>query len=290
VKAVTIPAHLAAASEKERRQGWLQTLPTTIARLAERWELEVAEPFQPGGATAWVAPATTADGDDVVLKLAWPHAEALHEAEGLRLWSGHGAVRLYLAEDLGHTIALLVERCQPGDALSTRLESDQDEVIAGLLRRLWVDPGFRHPFRPLRVMCERWADGFERETAAGRSPLDPGVARLGMQLFRTLPSTAEQNVVLCTDLHAGNVLAAERQPWLAIDPKPYVGDPTYDLLQHMLNCAGRLHADPLALCDRMANLAGLERERARLWLFARCVQESPDWPELAEVARRLAPP
>jgi streptomycin 6-kinase len=290
VGALTIPANLAAASEKERRRAWLETLPTTIAGLAQRWELRVAEPFQPGGATAWVAPATNAHGDDVVLKLAWPHVEARHEADGLRLWSGQGMVRLFRAEDLGHTIALLVERCQPGAALSIRPEPDQDEVVARLLRRLWVAPPGGHPFPSLQEMCASWADGFDRKTAARRSPLEPGLVRLGIELFRALPATAEQTVVLCTDLHAGNVLAAERQPWLAIDPKPHVGDPTYDLLQHILNCADRLHADPLGLCDRMADLAGLDRARARLWLFARCVQESPDWPGLAEVAGRLAPP
>jgi streptomycin 6-kinase len=40
--------------------------------------------------------------------------------------------------------------------------------------------------------------------------------------------------LLATDLHTGNVLAAQRQPWLMIDPKPYVGDPCYDLGQHLL--------------------------------------------------------
>ena len=82
----------------------------------------------------------------------------------------------------------------------------------------------------------------------------------------------------------GNVLAAEREPWRVIDPKPYVGDPTYDALQHMLNCDGRLHADPHGLVRRMADLLGLKAERLTLWLFARCVQESAQWPQLAEVA------
>jgi Aminoglycoside/hydroxyurea antibiotic resistance kinase len=78
-------------------------------------------------------------------------------------------------------------------------------------------------------------------------------------------------------------------PWLAIDPKPHIGDPTYDPLQHMLNCDERLHADPRALAARIADLLGLDRERLTLWLFARCMQESLDWPQLADVARRLAP-
>jgi streptomycin 6-kinase len=89
-------------------------------------------------------------------------------------------------------------------------------------------------------------------------------------------------------LHAGNVLAAQREPWLMVDPKPYVGDPSYDVLQHLLNCEERLYDDPHALLARLAGLLGLDHERLRSWLFARCVQESPDSPELADVARKLA--
>jgi len=135
-------------------------------------------------------------------------------------------------------------------------------------------------------MCDLWADEFEDKTSDGQSRLDPGLEREGMALFRDLPASAEREVLLCTDLHADNVLAAEREPRVAIDPKPYVGDPTYDALQHLLNCDVRLHADPNGLVGRLAELLRLD---PRQWLFARCVQESPDWSELAEVARRLAP-
>lgn len=60
------------------------------------------------------------------------------------------------------------------------------------------------------------------------------------------PAETPTQVLLCTDLHAGNVLAAEREPWLIIDPKPHVGDPTFDTLQHLLNCDERLRNDPVA--------------------------------------------
>jgi streptomycin 6-kinase len=285
---LTVPINLAAAAEHDDRQAWLETLPETLADLTQRWKLKVGEPFQPGGATAWVAPATNTSGEDVAVKLLWPHPEAAHEADVLRLWAGEGAVLLHAATDLGHTTALLIERCRPGLALSTRPEPEQDFIIAGLLRRLWVDPPSGHPYRPLKEMCDEWATEFEIKMAAGRCSLDPALVTRGMELFRYLPSAADQAVVLCTDLHAGNVLAARRQPWLAIDPKPYLGDPTYDLVQHMLNCPTRLHADPIGLTDRMAELTGQDRDRTRMWLLARCVQESPDWPGLAEVARRIA--
>ena len=73
-----------------------------------------------------------------------------------------------------------------------------------------------------------------------------------------------------------------------IDPKPYLGDPTYDPLQHMLNC-DRLTADPVRLAHRMADLLDLDHDRLLAWLFARCVLESLDQPHLSDIATRLAP-
>jgi len=273
-----------------RRTAWLATLPAVAEDIADRWSLVVGPPFQPGGQTAWVGAVRDSSGDEHVLKLAWRHPESAHEADGLRTWDGDGAVQLHASLDLADTTALLIERCVPGTALCRRPQPEQDTIVAGLLRRLWRSPPPDDPFRPLQQMCDDWAEESEPKRRSGPpGGLDPGLARAGIALFRSLPATADRAVLLCTDLHAGNVLAAEREPWLVIDPKPYVGDPTYDALQYMLNCDQRLHADPRSLARRMAELLDLDPERLLLWLFARCVQEAPDWPELADVARRIAP-
>jgi streptomycin 6-kinase len=313
-------------TEPEERQAWLAARSEVIRQARERWSLTTGEPFQAAGQTAWVAPARDGAGADLVLKVAWPHPEAAHEADGLRAWAGYGAVRLHATHDFGPARALLLERCRPGTELSARPEPEQDTVIATLLHRLWIQPGPGHPFASLDQMCQRWADRSERILAAGQQPaaagrqpaagpqpaaaglqqpaaaagshrpalaalaaLDPGLVRAGLALFRELPATADRQVLLATDLHAGNVLAAAREPWLVIDPKPHVGDPAYDPLQHMLNCDDRLWSDPRGLGRRMAGLLGLDPDRVLRWLFARCVQESADCPALAEVARRIAP-
>lgn len=289
MEALTVPTNLACAVADEGRQAWLGTLPAAIEHAARRWNLEVGAPYQPGGATAWVAPVESRDGKDLVLKLAWAHWEAVHEADGLRLWAGDGAVILHAVEDLGPTVALLLERCHPGTPLSSMPEDLQDRVVARLLLRLWREPPADNSFRRLSEMCERWTTGFADRAARVPPTLDPGLVRTGLALFCQLAASAARPLLLCTDLHAGNVLASRRQPWLVIDPKPHIGDPTYDVLQHMLNCSARLHTDPIGLCNRMAGLTGMEAERTRLWLFARCVVESAEWPELAEVARQLAP-
>lgn len=284
-----MPVNLVVAARQSGRGEWLETLAETVSQCARRWSLTVDAPFQPGGQTAWVAPAVMSDGTHLVLKLLWPHHEAEHEAEGLRIWRGQGTVRLFASERFPNTIALLLERCEPGTSLALLPEPDQDVVIAGLLRRLWLEPPPGSGFRPLTEMCDLWAAEFEDKVVAGQISIDRRHARRAMELFRSLPEAPDRQALLCTDLHAGNVLSAQREPWLAIDPKPYVGDPTYDALQHMLNCDERLLADPTGLAHRMAGLLGLDPERLLLWLFARCVQESPEHAVLGEVASLIAP-
>jgi streptomycin 6-kinase len=173
------------------------------------------------------------------------------------------------------TSALLLERCVPGATLAARPEPEQDLVISKLLPRLWKEPPLSAEFRPLQAMCEQWADGAESEMSMRRPRVDAGLLREGVSLFGSLPTSSERNVLLCTDLHAENVLAAEREPWLMIDPKPYVGDPTYDPLQHLLNCEEPLMSDPVGLAKRMACLLDLDTNRLLLWLFARCAVELP---------------
>jgi streptomycin 6-kinase len=228
-----------------------------------------------------VAPARDRLGRELILKVGWRHPEAEHEADALRLWDGDGAVRCYASQLDGDTSALLLERSVPGVALRDVMpESEQDVVVAGLLRRLWTHAPPGEPFRPLQAMCDDWADSLAGET---------GLAREAIALLRSLPRTAPREVLLCTDLHAGNILASRREPWLVIDPKPYVGDPAYDVVQHMLNCDERLACDPAGMCARLAGLLELDRERVRLWLFARCAQESVTDASMREPARRLAP-
>jgi streptomycin 6-kinase len=211
--------------------------------------------------------------------------EAEHEMEALRFWDGDPAVHLLAADD--DLNAMLLERCEPGTPLRRLPEPEQDVVVAGLLRRLWRVPPEPHPFRPLATMAAQWVS--ETLADAARWP-DGGLVQEGLRLFEELPRTARTNVLLATDLHAGNILRAQREPWLVIDPKPFVGDPAYDATQHLLNCEGRLRAAPEAIIRRFADLLEVDHERVRLWLFARLAAESRDvWDdESIALARVLA--
>jgi streptomycin 6-kinase len=282
-----IPDDLARTVAKEGRDDWLAGLPALVARIAAGWRIEVDGPFLPGGATAWVAPARDEAGEDVVLKVCWPHPEAVHEADGLRAWGGAGAIRLYQADKLAAATVLLLERCRPGTQLRTSPPAEHDLVIADLLRRLWMEPPSGYRFRPLSEMCDYWASRYEKRSPSERSCLETPLATEGIRLLRELPRGDGDAVLLHTDLHAGNVLAAEREPWLAIDPKPYVGDPAYDVTQHIFNGVFIEGADPGALSSRMARLLDLDPGRIVRWLFARAVEASPYWAGMADLARTL---
>src|SRR6516165_2084267 len=117
-------------------------------------------------------------------------------------------------------------------------------------------------------MCDYWAGRYEQRSRSERSCLKAPVANQGIRLLRELSRRGSDAVLLHTDLHAGNVLAAERERWLAIDPKPYVGDPSYDVTQHIFNAVFIEGADAGALASRMAGLLDLDLDRIVLWRFA----------------------
>jgi streptomycin 6-kinase len=289
-----IPERLAAACRGSAdRRAWLARLPQTIEELRERWSLSLGVPFDHDDVScAWVAPVTRRDGARAVLKIGMPHMEAAHEREGLRFWNGDPTVRL-LDEDVIPVASgfsrtgMLLERCEPGTSLRRVPETEQDTIIAGLFRRLWRVPSPPHSFRPLASMLKDWS---EETIAAEHQGPDPGLVREGLRLFEELSRPSGDDVLLATDLHAGNVLRAEREPWLVIDPKPFVGDRAYDATQHLLNCPARLDGAPRDTIRRFADLIEVDAEHVRLWLLARVAAEPRDnWrDESTALAKRLA--
>lgn len=284
-----IPPQLAENCRKTpERRAWLESLPALLRALTVRWQLRVGAPFE-DATCAWVAPVLRSDGAAAVLKLAMPHMEGSDEIAGLRMWNGGVTVRLFEADDRHG--AMLLERCLPGTAIRSEPEPAQDVVIAGLLKELWkAQPALGlERFRHLSTLVEFWC---AETIAQRRSWPDAALVEDGMRVMCRLAQSQATDTLLATDLHAGNVLKAERQPWLVIDPKPFVGDRAYDPVQHLMNCEARLHAAPVGLVRRIAELAEVDEERLRLWTFARAAADPRgDWQNThrTEIARKLAP-
>jgi streptomycin 6-kinase len=273
----------ALAREWRREPDWLAALPRLAAECAELWGLELESPVDTPHSL--VVPA-----GDVVLKLNAPsHFEADHEAEALDRWSGTGAVRLIARDDARR--AFVCERCRPG----TRVWDagvDERTVLAALLPRLSLRIDAPHPFRRLADEAARWADEVPTRYELGGRPFERLLLDFAVDVFRSADSRAAS--LANQDLHGGNVLSAEREPWLVIDPKPLVGERELDGVGLLRNAALR-DQSPASSVRRWLDVledVGLDRERLRGWGVAHALawgwdQESQWSPRSIEVARTI---
>ncbi|HET6174652.1 MAG TPA: aminoglycoside phosphotransferase family protein [Gaiellales bacterium] len=254
-------------------QDWAGSLPTLIEHARLQWQLEVGDPYT-NGAIAWVAPAERADGSSCVLKIPYPDDKSLHEPDALELWAGEGAVRL-LERD-GATRALLLERLSPGTSLFGVADPEEALTLAcGALRRLWIAVPDGHPFVTAQACAAGWAVEIERQYRDQAQPFDAGLLRAAVSAFERLAAHEGESVTLHQDFHRGNVLCAERESWLAIDPKPLSGERAFDarwLLYDLLYREPRSPFPAQELLDRLAGELSLDPERIRLWTFARAVE------------------
>jgi streptomycin 6-kinase len=253
---------------------WLDRLPALVARCRERWSLEVGPPF-PQLSFNYAAPALRFDGTAAVLKLSFPEDPGFHtEAEALRLFAGRGAARL-LELDKGRG-AMLLERLEPGVPLATVGDDEEaTSIVAGVLRRLWRPVPRDHPFPTV----SDWARGFDRlrrSFGGGTGPMPATLVEEAEDLFADLIASQDEPVLLHGDLHHHNVLAARREPWLAIDPKGVVGEAAFDtaaLLHNPVEVLGTPR--PCKVMERRIDLLsedlGLDRERVRGWGLAGAV-------------------
>jgi streptomycin 6-kinase len=238
---------------------WRAETPGLAAACAERWGLRLGAPY-PAGAAGHAVRAELEDGTPAVLKLYWPHREAEFEGAALERWDGDGAVRLLARDDELH--ALLLERCEPGTHLSGGSD-DPLGVLIGLLPRLWKNA---EGFPSLLDETEHWLEGGLREVRSAR--LRDAATRLVLELA---PTQGEQ-VLLHQDLHGENVLAAQREPWLAIDPKPLAGEREFAAAPIVRSWElGHSKREALYRLDRLCAELGLDRERARGWTIAQTV-------------------
>lgn len=229
-----------------------------LRRLAEEcartWGLTLEESLE--SEASLVVPA----GDAVLKVNAEWHFEAEFEADALALWDGRGAVRLLGRNDERHV--LLIERCRPGTRLWDSGE-DEIDVVAELLPRLELEPAEPYPFRTVADEADRWLEELPQRYPASR------LLDAALDVFRTVDRTASH--LVNQDLHGGNVLRAQREPWLVIDPKPLVGEREIDGVGPLRNAD-----DPARWLDALAGL-GYDRERLWGWGFAHALAwDNPD--------------
>ena len=210
----------------EAGRAWLDRLPRVIEELCARWQLRLGEPFE-GGCVAYVAPALRADGEQFVLKVSFIDDETRHEADALALWDGDGAVRLIDHDaSLG---GLLLERLQPGVALHQLPDREEAISIAcRLLKRLRRPVPAGHPFALVPDLARQWALELRPRFENSGARFDAALLDHAAALCRELAAWQGEPVLVNRDFHLGNILSAQREPWLLIDPKPLAGEAAFD--------------------------------------------------------------
>jgi streptomycin 6-kinase len=237
----------------------------SAADLAAHWNLTLG-PRLPGGSAGEVRAVTRADGTPAVLKISLPHREARYEADALAAWNGHGAVRL-LERD-GDRWAMLLERCHPGTPLAAAGERVALDVLAGLLPRLWV-PVPDGPFDTLAEESRLWIEDLPREWEESGRSYDRRLLDAALELLAWLPGSQGEQMLVNQDLHGDNVIAAEREPWLLIDPKPLAGEREFAVAPIVRSGElGHSRTQALGRLDRLCADHGLDRDRARGWTIA----------------------
>jgi len=253
---------------------WVRSLPAILAECERHWSLQLGPPF-PQLSYNYAAPAQRADGSDLVVKASFPGKDFKTELEALRIYDGRGAVQL-LDFDID-TGVMLLERLKPGSMLVTLKDDiEATSIAASVMRRI------RRPVpsdQPFPTVAD-WVNNMGRLRSCfggGTGPFPAKLVEEAESLFSDLISSMGEPVVLHGDLHHFNILAATREPWLAIDPQGVVGEAEYETGALLRNPTPDMYGWPnldqlfARRMDQLAEELGFDRQRIRAWAVAQAV-------------------
>jgi len=265
---VVLPAEFVQTklAEGPETTNWLTALPGLVEELLSRWNCEPDGAVM-HGQVAIVVPVKHSEHGSCVLKVSFPHPRNVHEPDAYGAWSGRGAVMLHERDD--ERFALLLERASTSTLLDETTDSDQAFRAAGSLSRrlaITAPPGMP----PLADEAENWETEMRADAVLAPHHLSRRAIDAALATVRDL-GRVQPNLMVHGDFHATNILRADREPWLAIDPKGYAGDPAYDVRMVVAWRPLRsLRASELRTAlhrglDIFAEAAGLDPLRVRRW-------------------------
>jgi len=254
-------------------RAWIEALPDTLATYAHRWLIDLLPPFELS--YNYVAPVVQTDGSEAVIKLGFPNRELLSEMLALQYFDGHGIVKL-LEADFEHQV-FLIERIRPGIELATLKDDEQaTRIAADVMKQLWQPIITEQPL----LTVESWTTGLAKlrpHFDGTTGPFPEYLVDAAEQFFADLVPSQGERVLLHGDLHHWNILSAQRQPWLALDPKGVIGEREFEVTALMLNPNLENYKDAelkrlqARRIDIFEEILGFDRQRMLAWGVARAV-------------------
>ncbi|WP_354640516.1 aminoglycoside phosphotransferase family protein [Kitasatospora camelliae] len=276
---ISIPERLTEtvrAAQGEAGLAWLAALPQRFADHLARWGLVLERICEPGGRLSLVGYVHREDDlSPAVLKAALPTPATEQEHAALRQWAGRGAALLLNADPAQGV--LLLERLHGDIPLRSLAEAKAMLEATSLLRRLWVPPDEGHRFVSVRTRVEELSELLRERLPAAPAEVRP-LAQEALETAAGLLDSEPEQLLLHGDFHHGNVLAADRAPWLAVSPQPLVGERAFDLARLVRDRMDTLAGSPgpqSAVRRRLHQLADavdVDRDRLRGWTLFRTTE------------------
>ncbi|HMS38845.1 MAG TPA: aminoglycoside phosphotransferase family protein [Pyrinomonadaceae bacterium] len=233
--------------------------------------LSVKKPF-PNLSYNFVALCVCENGSEAVLKIALPlnNREIFNEASFLQLSDSKAAVKL-LNSDINRR-SILLERLMTGKHLKEvfcQEEAKTVEIAIGIMRRILKKP----PRNPAFPRLEDWFNNFFIKSPKTNFPFE--FLRKTRGFFEEL--SLAPKFLIHGDLHHENILLAQREPFLIIDPKSVFGNISYEIAVFLnnhfwwLNGQSNLKGKLDVVIERFSEAFEIKLEDLRKWAFCQMV-------------------
>lgn len=258
---------------KEDGRLWLDSFHELIADCEARWSLKVLEHFPLS--YNFVAPVVLEDGRNAVLKLGVPGLDWQKELTAIRAFSGRGMVQLLDADE--EKGIMLLERIMPGETLD-KLSSEDERIqcLTDVIKRMHTPVSRVGKLASTFPTIADWAVGLKEIRShfrGGTGPIPEQMVEQAMQWYKKLLSTQKEQCLLHGDLHHENILRAQREPWLAIDPKGLIGETEYEVIPFLLNHLPEDGVEEVMKqrVDGLTKALSLQKERVLAWAYCHSV-------------------
>lgn len=248
---------------------WLDGLPDLISAMRADWDLSITGPSRQLDAFGMTIPATRAE-EPVLLRMAYPDGWFADETAALTAWNGEGAVRLLETDPRGaHLRAAPV----PGTSLGAERNPMRAlRLVAEALRALWIPAP--EGLQPLSAEVRAWTAEMPARYESAHRPFERQLLTDAQQLFRSFTTTQISQVLLHGDVRL-DAFVMDGDRAVAVDPKPLVGEPAFDVASLLRDKPGDLVADPAAgreqlqaRMDQLTDQLDVPRSRVKGWAFA----------------------